>query len=56
VVVVYRYPLGRAVWLSNLPHMAAVGILLVCGALFGRWAGPMVDEIERDMAAEASRG
>lgn len=56
VVVVYRYPLARAAWLSNLPHMAAIAILVLSGALFGRWAGPMVDGIERNMAAEASPG
>jgi hypothetical protein len=50
VVVVYRFPLGRAAWLSNLPHLAATAILLICGALFGRWAAPMVDRIQEKMS------
>jgi len=31
VVVVDRYPVNRAAWLSNLPHLAAIGILLLAG-------------------------
>jgi hypothetical protein len=50
VVVIYRYPIDRAAWLSNLPHLAAIGILIVCGALFGRWAGPLVDRVQEEMA------
>jgi hypothetical protein len=49
-VVIYRYPIDRAAWLSNLPHLAAIGILIVCGALFGRWAGPLVDRVQEEMA------
>lgn len=54
VVVVYRFPIDRAAWLSNLPHIAAIAILLICGALFGRWAAPMVDRVQKKMEAEAS--
>jgi hypothetical protein len=50
VVVVYRFPLDRAAWLSHLPHIAAGGILIVAWALFGRWAGPLVDDIQHKLA------
>jgi hypothetical protein len=49
VIVVEKYPIDRAAWLSNLPHIAAIAILLLCGALFGRWAGPLVDGVQRQM-------
>jgi len=52
VMVVYRYPVDRAAWLSNLPHMAAIGIIVIVSALFGRWAGGLVDEVQREMNAE----
>jgi hypothetical protein len=52
VIVVYRFPVDRAAWLSNLPHVAAIAILLLSGALFGRWAGSLVDRIQTTMAAE----
>ncbi|MGC2162124.1 MAG: VC0807 family protein [Silvibacterium sp.] len=54
VVVVYRYPVDRAAWLSNLPHIGAMVILLIAGAAFGRWAGPLVDKIQREMATNPS--
>jgi hypothetical protein len=53
VAVVYRYPIDRAAWLSNLPHLGATAVLLICGALFGRWASPMVDGIQKKIAAQA---
>ena len=43
VVVVFRLPIDRAAWLSNLPHIAAGAILIVLWALFGRWAGGLVE-------------
>jgi hypothetical protein len=46
VVVVYRFPVDRAAWLSHLPHIAAVAILLVTWAMFGRWAGGLVDGVQ----------
>lgn len=52
VAVVYRYPVDRAAWLSNLPHLAAMGILLIAGAVFGRWAGPIVDRMQAQVMAE----
>jgi hypothetical protein len=53
VLVVYRYPINRAAWLSNLPHLAATAILLIAGAVFGRWAGPLVDRMRQKMISEA---
>jgi hypothetical protein len=49
VVIVYEFSIDRAAWLSNLPHLAAIAILLTCGALFGRWAAPMVDRVQQEM-------
>ena len=51
VVVVYRYPIDRAVWLANLPHMAAGAILITSWVLFGRWAGPLVDRVQQELTA-----
>jgi hypothetical protein len=50
VVVVYRFPEDRAAWISQLPHIAAVTILIAAGALFGRWAGGLVDGIQQKLA------
>jgi hypothetical protein len=53
VVVVFRFPIDRAAWLSNLPHITAGAILIVLWALFGRWAGALVDVIPRRLALES---
>jgi hypothetical protein len=53
VVVVFRFPIDRAAWLSNLPHIAAGAILIVLWALFGRWAGALVDVIQRRLALQS---
>jgi hypothetical protein len=50
VVVVYEFPLDRAAWLSHLPHIAAGVILSVAWALFGRWAGPLIDGLQTKLA------
>jgi hypothetical protein len=53
VFVVYRSPLDRAGWLASLPH-AAAGILLIgAWALFGRWAGPLVDGVQQELAEQS---
>jgi hypothetical protein len=36
VVIVYRYPLERSMWLSNMPHVAAMVLIIVTSALAGR--------------------
>ncbi len=53
VVVVFRLPIDRAAWLSNLPHIAAGAILIVLWALFGRWAGGLVDVIQQRLALQS---
>lgn len=44
VVVVYRFPLERAAWLSNLPHLTAIVVLMGFSALMGRTTHRLVDE------------
>jgi hypothetical protein len=53
VVVVFRFPIDRAAWLSNLPHIAAGAILVGLWALFGRWAGGLVDGIQQRLALQS---
>jgi hypothetical protein len=36
VVIVYRYPLEKSAWLSNMPHVTAMILILVASALAGR--------------------
>ena len=49
VVIVYRFPVDRAAWLSNIPHTAAIVIMLGVSALFGRWAGTLVDGVQQKL-------
>lgn len=51
VIIVYRFPADRAAWLAQLPHIVAAVIFMAVGALFGRWAGPLVDRIQQQLAA-----
>ena len=44
VVIVYTTPIDRAVWLSNVPHVAAIGILIAFSAAMGRVTKRIVDE------------
>jgi hypothetical protein len=53
VVVVYRFPLDRAAWLANLPHIAAWAVLIAIWAIFGRWAGPLIDNLEQQLGANS---
>jgi hypothetical protein len=53
IVVVYRFPLDRAVWLTQLPHLAGAAVLLVAWVTFGRWAGPLVDRIQQKLGEES---
>jgi hypothetical protein len=52
VVIVYRTPLERAAWLSNLPHLAAIAILMGFSALMGRRTHRLVEEELVHMHAE----
>ena len=54
VVIVYRFPVDRAAWLSNLPHTAAIVVMLGVSALFGRWAGTLVDGVQQKLTAHPS--
>jgi len=53
VVVVGRFSVDRAVWFAHLEHLASGAILLAAWAMFGRWAGPLVDSIQQELAAES---
>ena len=36
VVIVYRYPVERSAWLSNVPHVVAIILIIAASALAGR--------------------
>jgi hypothetical protein len=44
VLIVYRAPVERATWLSNVPHTVAIVLMIACSALAGRRFGRLVDE------------
>lgn len=52
VVVVYRFPLDRAAWLSNLPHLTAIALLMGFSALMGRITHRLVENELTQMRAE----
>lgn len=52
VVVVYRFPLDRAAWLSNLPHLTAIALLMGFSALMGRTTHRLVENELTQMRAE----
>jgi hypothetical protein len=43
VVIVYKYPFDRAAWLSNVPHFAAIIVLIAFSAAMGRVTKRLVD-------------
>jgi hypothetical protein len=44
IVIVYRFPLERSAWLSNVPHVAAIVLVVASSALAGRTFKRIVDE------------
>ena len=44
VILVYALPIERAVWLSNLPHLAAIVLLIGFSAFMGRTTKRLVEE------------
>jgi hypothetical protein len=36
VVIVYCYPVERSAWLSNVPHVVAIILIIAASALAGR--------------------
>lgn len=44
IVIVYRLPLERSMWLSNVPHVAAMILIVASSALAGRKFARIVDE------------
>jgi hypothetical protein len=44
VVIIFTTTPDRAVWLSNIPHVAAIAILIAFSATMGRINGRLVDE------------
>ena len=43
VVIIYETPLDRAMWLSNVPHFAAILVLVGFSAAMGRVTKRLVD-------------
>lgn len=52
VILVYKLPVARAVWMSNLPTFAALVILIAFSALMGRTTKRIVEKELRQMATE----
>lgn len=44
ILIVYKFPLERSVWLSNVPHVAAIILIIAVSALAGRTFKRIVDE------------
>ncbi len=44
VIIVYRFPPERAAWLSNVPHLSAIALMVVLSALAGRRVRRLVTE------------
>ena len=44
VVIVYQAPLERSSWLSNVPHVAAISLMIAISALAGKKFSRLVDE------------
>jgi hypothetical protein len=44
VVLVYTLPVDRAAWLSNVPHVTAIVLMIAVSALAGRRFSRLVDE------------
>ncbi len=53
-VIVFQFPLDRAVWLSNIPHFAAIAILIAFSAAMGRKTKSIVDAKVAQMKSAAS--
>jgi len=52
-VIVYAFPMEKALWLANVPHTAAILLLVGFSALVGKRAKPLVDtQVEKLAAAE----
>jgi hypothetical protein len=47
IVVVYKFPLNRAMWVSNIPHVAAIILIIASSALAGRRFSRIVDQFQR---------
>ncbi len=44
VIIVYHFPVDRAAWLSNVPHLSAIALMVVTSALAGRRFSRLVDQ------------
>lgn len=44
VVIIFNTEPDRAVWLSNIPHIAAIAIIIAFSAVMGKINGRLVDE------------
>lgn len=44
IVIVYHAPLERAAWLSNVPHLTAMVLMVIASAIAGRTFARYVDE------------
>ncbi len=53
VVIVYHFPLDRAAWISNVPHLTAIALMMALSAAAGRRFRRMV---EQEMQSETPGG
>jgi hypothetical protein len=44
IIIVYEFPLDRALWISNVPHVVAITLIIAVSALAGRTFQRIVDE------------
>jgi hypothetical protein len=56
VVIVYHFPVDRAAWLSNVPHTAAIALMIVTSALAGRRFSRLVDEQMPGRISQTGKG
>ena len=56
VIVVYATPIDRAAWLSNLPHLAAIAVLMGFSAFMGRSLRGIVEGQLLQMQQERQAG
>jgi hypothetical protein len=54
VVIVYHAPIDRSAWLSNVPHLTAMGLFILCSALAGRRFGRIVDRFQNEPSPATS--
>lgn len=44
IIIVYHFPVTRAAWLSNIPHLSALALMMILSALAGRRFKRLVED------------